>query len=379
MEAIMLITAFHGIKDSKKLNLLFNNEKETKVINLDDSRIVYKDEKLDIVIIEIKPSDKINYTYLEIDEEYSTNQSVNNYNNKLVFILGYPYGNDCTLSFGKMNVAETNNKKCIFHKCSSSTGSSGSPIILLENSKCIGIHLLGGTLKNGGNFLNSSVIDFINEYKNKYSSKTNENKLKDKQTYNNTDNQYNNNLYDNNIKGKYNQNINKDNNVNNQYNENQNNKNYQNNENINNNMNNPNINNQYQQNRVNNNKMISQLAVNNEIKASSSRFFLEHNQNIINENMNKQNNNNINDKDMINNNDLNTHNIINNMNYQNNYNMNCQNNKNKNYQNNNNYNNMSNQNNNGIYYQNNNNMNNLNNNNSMNNINSIIYKKNKKN
>ena len=259
MEAIMLITAFHGIKDSKKLNLLFNNEKETKVINLDDSRIVYKDEKLDIVIIEIKPSDKINYTYLEIDEEYSTNQSVNNYNNKLVFILGYPYGNDCTFSFGKMNVAETNNKKCIFHKCSSSTGSSGSPIILLENSKCIGIHLLGGILKNGGNFLNSSVIDFINEYKNKYSSKTNENKLKDKQTYNNTDNQYNNNLYDNNIKGKYNQDINKDNNVNNQYNENQNNKNYQNNENINNNMNNPNINNQYQQNRVNNNKMNSQL------------------------------------------------------------------------------------------------------------------------
>jgi V8-like Glu-specific endopeptidase len=74
------------------------------------------------------------------------------------------------------------NENYIYHRCSSSTGSSGSPIILLENSKCIGIHLLGGKFKNGGNFL--SVDDFINEYKIKYSANTNEkNKLKDKQTF----------------------------------------------------------------------------------------------------------------------------------------------------------------------------------------------------
>jgi GH18 family chitinase len=93
-----------------------NNETETKVINFDDSRIIYKDEKFDIVIIEIKPSDKINYSFLEIDEDCSTKKDVNNYNNALVYILGYPYGNDCTFSLGKMNVAETDNEKCIFHK-----------------------------------------------------------------------------------------------------------------------------------------------------------------------------------------------------------------------------------------------------------------------
>ena len=364
MEITLLISALHGIKDSKKLNLLLNNEIETKVINLDDSRIIYKDEKFDIVIIEIKPSDKINYSFLEIDEECSTKKDVNNYNNTLVYILGYPYGKDCTFSLGKMNVAETDNEKCIFHKCSSSTGSSGSPIILLENSKCIGIHLLGGKFKNGGNFLISSVNDFINEYKNKYSANTNEkNNLKDKQTFNNIDNQFNNNLNDNNIKGQYNQNINKNNNMNYQNNENmnnQNNNNSMNNQNINNN-----INNQYQKNRVINNNMNYKI-----------------NQNLINENLNNQNNkNNINEQNMINNNMnaqnsqninnniMNNQNINNNMNIQNNNNMNYQNKNYMNYQNyNNNMNNLNN--NNSMNNQNiNNNLNNLNINNNMNNLN----------
>ena len=160
-EIIILISALHGIKDSKKLNLLFNNEKVTKVINLNDSRIIFKDENFDIVIIEIKPSDEINDSYLEIDEEYSTKKGVNKYNDNPIYILGYPFGNECTFSFGKMKVMETDNKKYISHRCSSSTGSSGSPIILLENSKCIGIHLQGGKYKNGGNFLILLIINII--------------------------------------------------------------------------------------------------------------------------------------------------------------------------------------------------------------------------
>ena len=82
MEITILISALHGIKDSKKLNLLFNNEKVTKVINLNDSRIIFKDENFDIVIIEIKPSDEINDSYLEIDGEYSTKIDVNKYNKR---------------------------------------------------------------------------------------------------------------------------------------------------------------------------------------------------------------------------------------------------------------------------------------------------------
>ena len=148
---------------------------------------------MDIVIIEIKPSDKIKCSYLEIDKEDSTNINVNKYNDNPVYILGYPYGKDCTFSFGKMKVFETNNKKYISHKCSTSTGSSGSPIILLENSKCIGIHLQGSKFKNGGNFLFSSVNSFKNKYNANHQYDNNQN-AQYNQNNNNLNSQYNNNM-----------------------------------------------------------------------------------------------------------------------------------------------------------------------------------------
>jgi len=289
-EIIILISALHGIKDSEKLNLLFNNEKVAKQIKLDDSRIIFKDEKFDIVIIEIKPSDEINGSYLELDEEYSTKKSANKYNDNPIYILGYPYGNDCTFSFGKIKVMETNNEKYISHRCSSSTGSSGSPIILLENSKCIGIHLQGGKYKNGGNFLISSVNSFINKYSKE------KNKLKNKQTYNNTIHQYNNNSHDNNFNSQNNQSINKDMNMNNKFNENINNQN-NNNLNLNNNnniLNYQNINNDY---NINNqkisNNMSAQYKINtNNLNALNSQNI---NNNILN-NMNSQYINNMNNQ-----------------------------------------------------------------------------------
>ena len=148
---------------------------------------------MDIVIIEIKPSDEIKCSYLEIDKEESTNINVNKYNDNPVYILGYPYGNDCTFSFGKMKVLETNNKKYIGHRCSSSTGSSGSSIILLENSKCIGIHLQGSKFKNGGNFLFSSVNSFKNKYNANHQYDNNQN-AQYNQNNNNLNSQYNNNM-----------------------------------------------------------------------------------------------------------------------------------------------------------------------------------------
>ena len=57
-EIIVLITALHGIENSKKL--ILSNKEETMNINLDDSRVIYKDNNCDISIIEIKSSDKIN-------------------------------------------------------------------------------------------------------------------------------------------------------------------------------------------------------------------------------------------------------------------------------------------------------------------------------
>jgi hypothetical protein len=43
-EIIVLITALHGIENSDNI-LILNNKEESKKINLDDSRIIYKNEK----------------------------------------------------------------------------------------------------------------------------------------------------------------------------------------------------------------------------------------------------------------------------------------------------------------------------------------------
>ena len=176
-EIIVLITALHGIENSKKL--ILSNKEETMNINLDDSRVIYKDNNCDISIIEIKSSDKINkYSCLELDEKYYKENDVHNYNNRPGYILGYPCEKECTFSFGKIKVIKEKNKTYIQHFCSSLEGSSGSPIILLDSLKCIGIHLQGSKYNNRGNLLFSSVDSFINKYKQSYLSKSSNNKLK---------------------------------------------------------------------------------------------------------------------------------------------------------------------------------------------------------
>ena len=192
-EIIVLITALHGIEGSKKL-LLRNKEKSIE-IDMDDSRIIYNNENCDISIIEIKDSDKVNKHYcLELDERYNRENGIHNYNNKPGYIVGYPCHKECTFSYGKIKVMEGNNKTYIRHTCSTYKGSSGSPIILFDSLKCIGIHLQGSKKSNRGNFLFSSIHSFIykyKKYKKVYTSISNEkNKSKNiqKNTYINKNN-----------------------------------------------------------------------------------------------------------------------------------------------------------------------------------------------
>ena len=180
-EIIILITALHGIEDLEKLYL--SNKEETKTIILDDSRIIYKDENLDIAIIEIIPSDKINCPYFEIDEKYYKKDGVHNYNNQIGYNLGYPYQDECTFSLGKIKVLKGNNKTHIKHFCSTKEGCSGSPIILIDNLKCIGIHLQGNEYGNLGNFVCSSVDSFINNFNNEKNIL--KNKYYERKTFNN--------------------------------------------------------------------------------------------------------------------------------------------------------------------------------------------------
>ena len=144
----VLITNNHVINDSilKKPNAIIpldiEEEANTKYLNL-NNRINYTSEKYDTTIIELKENDEIK-NYLQLDEkimeDIMNNINKNDkYKDETVYIIQYPEGK-LSVSYGiigNMCVSEEYN---IIHKCSTNTGSSGSPILNINNNKVIGIH-----------------------------------------------------------------------------------------------------------------------------------------------------------------------------------------------------------------------------------------------
>ena len=181
-ELSVLITNNHviGINDilnNKNITLYLNNDKIVKSIKLDNNRLRYTNEKLDIAIIEIKENeDNLNNKYLELDDEIinyfndNKNESptyMNNiYSNKSIYLINYPDDKDVFVSFGQP--PKLNDTEEIMHKCVTKEGSSGSPILLMNNQKLIGIHY--GTYKkyedNKGILIIYSIIE-LNKIKGK--------------------------------------------------------------------------------------------------------------------------------------------------------------------------------------------------------------------
>ena len=163
-------------KDAKIKIDIYDDESDNKEINL-NNRMKYTNEEYDITIIEIKEEDKIN-NYLELDE-IIINDIINNINknklyiNKTIYIIQYPEG-DLSLSYGLLDNICIDKKYNFNHKCSTKGGSSGSPILNINN-KLIGIHKEGNyNNKNKGLFLNYPIKEFIQneillkQFNNKY-------------------------------------------------------------------------------------------------------------------------------------------------------------------------------------------------------------------
>ena len=171
----VLITNNHVINqddilNNKKISLYLNNDGITKTIKLDNNRMMYTNEKLDVTIIEIKDKkDNINNKYLELDDEIinyfklNKNEEENDINNiystDSIYLINYPENKEVVVSYGQ---PPDFSKSEIFHKCSTKEGSSGSPILLINNQKLIGIHY--GASKNfefnKGTLLLYSIIEF---------------------------------------------------------------------------------------------------------------------------------------------------------------------------------------------------------------------------
>ena len=171
----VLITTNHAINiddilSNKNISLYLNNDKTIKELKLDDNRLKYTNEKLDITIIEIKENeDKLNVKYLELDDELinyfkqnnkeSRDYLNNSYLNESIYILNKTKDKDIFVSYGKL--LYTNNSDIIYN-CNIKEEASFSPILLLYNQKLIGIHC--GNSKqykyNKGKLLIYSLIEF---------------------------------------------------------------------------------------------------------------------------------------------------------------------------------------------------------------------------
>ena len=142
----VLITNYHIIDDkfiesSNKIKYKKVNDKISKIINLNKNKKVYSssNEEYDIMIIKLDKGDEIeDIQYLEIDDSLLFDKSEREYENRSLYILHFPLGDEIKVSYGRGSTKE--NDYDIIHKCETNKGSSGSPIFNLSTNKIIGIH-----------------------------------------------------------------------------------------------------------------------------------------------------------------------------------------------------------------------------------------------
>ena len=168
----VLITCNHVLYDEtissgKQIIITINNDKEMYKILMDNSRKIYTNKEFNITIIEIKESDRLNgISFLEIDNQI-LNSDIDElnllYKKKPIYLLSYAGGEQSIYSTGvilKLDGIKIN------HNCSSDYGSSGGPLINLNNYKVIGIHE-GAHRKfnyNIGIFLQKPIEEFKKKF-----------------------------------------------------------------------------------------------------------------------------------------------------------------------------------------------------------------------
>ena len=209
------------LSKKKYLEVIINNNNK-KIIKLNNKKI-YTSKEYDITIIEIDSKCEKIEKYLKLDEGI-VNENVNNILNEKdnVYILHYPninYNTMICVSYGI--ITGIPNKYQMIHCCNTSGGSSGSPILKMENNKIIGIHI-GSLIKqegNAGRFLNYSIKEYINniniikkdnenmEKEEYFSNNNNINLIENNEIYEKNEN-LNNKIIDNNMERKFNNKIN---------------------------------------------------------------------------------------------------------------------------------------------------------------------------
>ena len=135
----VLVTTNHVIKNSdiinnEKIKILVYDKKDFEYIKIDDSKLIFTDDKLDITIIEIQENKEKKYNFLDIDDKMNKDRLKVN---KSIYILNYPKINTINKSNGILSEITD---KYLFHSCKIEENSLGSPILASDNNKVIGIN-----------------------------------------------------------------------------------------------------------------------------------------------------------------------------------------------------------------------------------------------
>ena len=160
----VLITNNHVLNqefysNNKEFKITFNEDKIIKLINIIPERNFYTSEKYDVTIIEILPNEDNIHQFLEFNEDKAIEKEENSLNLN-IYVLQYPNADTSSTSYGFINKI---NEFEIEHKCSTETGSSGGPIILLNTFKVIGVHKGSSKNKeqiNYGTLLRYPILEF---------------------------------------------------------------------------------------------------------------------------------------------------------------------------------------------------------------------------
>ena len=131
-------------------------------MNLELERFKYTDKDLDFTIIEIIEKDNIN-NFLEIDKYINSKD----YKDEHIFSVQFPGGKNIKISPGKIICKK---EPFFLYTLGTEGGSSGSPIILIENSKIIALHKAGYIKNKKKKNIGIPMNLIINKIKLKYKS-----------------------------------------------------------------------------------------------------------------------------------------------------------------------------------------------------------------
>ena len=149
-----VLTAYHCLEKRKNGVVIIP-------LDLEQTKIAFffqsdPDQQVDVDVIKLVDKD--------VDKDIESLKNI--YENRSIYLLGYPEGMETKVSYGVLDKLYEDR---IQHFCSTKDGSSGSPILLSENSKIIGIHFGNPKSKNFefncGTFISYPLKKFFNNYK----------------------------------------------------------------------------------------------------------------------------------------------------------------------------------------------------------------------